>query len=86
MSKGSHILHNLYCRLSCYTSVTYKNIINTCVCHPQCKVLNTYKNVKTYQNPNIKYKDSYHMAFMVGENAKVCACIKKCKFTKTDLS
>jgi len=26
------------------------------------------------------------MAFMVGENAKVCACIKKCKFTKTDLS
>ncbi len=77
MSKVNTVIDKLYCRLSCYTSVTYKNLINTCSCHPQCKLLNTYKRVKHVQ--------SWPYAHSVGEASKTCDCIKKCKHTQTNL-
>lgn len=80
MSRTHRIVNDLYCRLSCYTSVTYKNMINTCHCHPTCKQLNTYKTkekvVKNFQYPN---------AFNVGKNNNVCDCRVRCKHTLTEL-
>ena len=82
MTRSQRIINDLYCRLSCYTSVTYKNIINTCHCHPTCRLLNTYKN------PNIKNTKKtydYPNAFNVGEANGVCSCKNMCKKTLTNL-
>jgi|UniRef100_A0A6C0IM39 hypothetical protein len=77
MTKVNKVIDKLYCRLSCYTTVTYKNVINICSCHPQCKLLNTYKRAKHVQ--------SWPYAYSVGEAAKTCDCTKKCKETQSNL-
>lgn len=79
MTRTHKIVNDLYCRLACYTSVTYKNIINTCGCHPICKLLNTYKQ------PNVVKKIDYPNAFNVGKNNSICDCTTKCKYTLTDM-
>lgn len=80
MSITHRIVNDLYCRLACYTSVTYQNIINTCRCHPTCKLLNTYKTKE-----KIVKKIDYPNAFNIGENNSVCDCTYKCKHTLTEL-
>lgn len=79
MSRTNKIINDLYCRLSCYTSVTYKNIINTCHCHPTCKILNTYKRT------DIKKTCEYPNAFNIGQDNGICSCKNKCKYTLTEL-
>ena len=79
MTKSQKIINDLYCRLACYTSVKYNTIVNTCICHPKCKLLNTYKR------PDVIKKFEYPEAFNIGENNIICDCKKKCKYTLTEL-
>lgn len=73
MSKNAKLISDLYCRMGCYSTTIYKNIINTCSCHPNCKILNTYHNY------NLRKNIKQSTIFLIGDDAKSCDCKKKCK-------
>ena len=81
MSIQTKALHDLYCRLACYSSVMYKQVSNICSCYPDCKQLNTYH---TYSHKNVPAR--FSKSNSLGELlSQPCGCMKVCRLTQTSI-